>query len=182
MKELLRNPDSFYKILDLTVSSLSVDEIMTRVVAELTELFGCDRCTLYVLDKAANDLYTQVAEKSAIGNFRVPLDRNHSMASFVAITGKELLINDVHDASELQAIDKDLVFTGEMDKKASFKTENMISVPLRLRGETIGVLQGLNKPGGFLQKDLDAMREFSLILALALNNALVVQGLLARKG
>lgn len=182
MKELLRNPDSFYKILELTVSSLSVDDIMTRVVAELTDLFGCDRCTLYVVDKKANELYTQVAQKSAIGNFRMPIDRYHSFASFVAVTGKEILIDDVYDEANVRKIDPELAFTGEMDKKTSFVTKSMISVALKLRGETIGVLQAMNKPGGFLQKDLDAMREFSLILALALNNALVVQELLARKG
>lgn len=182
MKELLRNPDSFYKILELTVSSLKLEDIMTRVVDELRDLFDCDRCTLYVVDRKAGELYTQVAQKSAIGNFRVPIDRKHSFAGFVAVTGKEILIDDVYDEQQVKQIDSELVYTGDMDKKTSFRTTNMISVPLRLRGETIGVLQGLNKPGGFLQKDLDAMREFSLILALALNNALVVQELMAAKG
>lgn len=181
MKELLRNPDSFYKILELTVSTLSLDDIMTRVVEELRSLFDCDRCTLYVVDKAANEIYTQVAQKSVVGNFRQSIDRNRSFAGFVAVTGKEIMINDVHDDSLVKKIDPELAFTGEMDKKMSFRTESMISVPLILRGEIIGVLQGLNKPGGFLQKDLDAMREFSLILALALNNALVVQELMAAK-
>ena len=181
MKELLRNPDSFYKILELTVSSLNLDDIMTRVVDELCDLFGCDRCTLYVVDRQANELYTQVAQKSSIGNFRVPIDSKHSFASFVATSGKEILIDDVYDESQVRQIDAELVYTCDMDRKTAFRTTNLMSVPLRLRGEIIGVLQGLNKPGGFLPKDLDAMREFSLILALALNNALVVRELLAAK-
>lgn len=180
MKELLRNPDSFYKILELTVSTLSLDEMLTGVVDELTDLFGCDHCTLFVVDKPAGELYAQVAKKS--GHVRVPLDRKHSLAGFVAVTGHELMINDVHDDQQVRHADPDLVITGEMEEVTGAATQNLISVPLRLRGETIGVLQGINKPGGFLKKDLDAMREFSLILALALNNALVVRELLAAKG
>lgn len=181
MKELLRNPDSFYKILELTVSSLNLEDIMSRVVDELRDLLGCDRCTLYVVDKEANELYTQVAQKSSIGKFRLPMDRNHSFAGFVAITGRAIMVNDVYDDREVKKIDPNLTFSREKDEKMSFHTENIISVPLKLRGEVIGVFHGLNKPGGFLKKDLDAMSEFSLILALALNNALVVRKLLASK-
>lgn len=181
MKELLRNPDSFYKILELTVSTLDLQEMLTLVVDELTDLFGCDRCTLYVIDKGANELYTQVAQKSSVGNFHLPLDRNGSLAGFVAATGAEIVIDDVYDAAQVKKIDKDLHFSDALDKQAAFRTESLMSVPVKFRGETIGVLQALNKPGGFLHKDLDAMREFSLILALALNNALVVKKMLAAK-
>lgn len=179
MKELLRNPDSFCKILELTVSDLSVDDIMTKVMDELNDLFGCDRCTLYVVDADANELYTQVAQKSSIGNFRLPIDRNTSFASLVAVTGREIIIDDVYDERQVKNIDPDHVFSGDMDAKTAFKTQSMISVPVQMGGATIGVLQAFNKPGGFLQKDLDAMREFSPILALALNHALLVKKLAA---
>lgn len=181
MHELMRNPDSFYKILESTVSTLNLDDLMTEVMDELTDLFGCDRCTLYVIDKEANEFYTLIAQKSSIGNFRIPIDRDKSFAGYVAVTGKEVMIDDVYDDQQVKQIDKDHVFTGNMDRKTSYKTKSLMSVPLKLSGETIGVLQAMNKPGGFLQKDLSAMKEFSLILALALNNALVVQKLLASK-
>ena len=68
-----------------------------------------------------------------------------------------------------------------MDVKTAFRTKQMLAVPLKMRGEIIGVLQAMNKPGGFLQKDLDAMRAFSSILALALSHALLVKELAACK-
>ncbi|MBI5438426.1 MAG: GAF domain-containing protein [Nitrosomonadales bacterium] len=181
MLELLRNPDSFCKMLSLTVSDLSIDEIMTSVMSELNELFGCDRCTLYVVDKGTNELYTQVAQKSSIGNFRLPIDRDRSFAGFVAVTGREIMIEDIYDDRQVKKIDKDHVFSGDMDKKTSFKTRSMISVPVKMSGETIGVLQAMNKPGGFLKKDLDAMNEFAPVLALALSHALLVKELAACK-
>lgn len=181
MIELMRNPDSFCKILELTVSDLSVNDIMTRVVNELTALFGCDRCTVYVVNKEACELHTQVAQKCSIGEFRITMDPGHSLSGFVAATGHEILVNDVYDDKQLKKIDKNLNFSPELDEKTSFKTMQMISVPLKMGGEIIGVLQAMNKPGGFLKKDLDAMREFSPVLALALNHALLVKELAACK-
>ena len=64
MHELLRNPDSFYKVLQLTVSTLRLKDMMTHAVGELRELFGCDRCTLYVVDRESGELYTQLAERA----------------------------------------------------------------------------------------------------------------------
>ena len=179
MKELLRNPDSFCKILELTVSDLSVDDIMTRVVDELTELFDCDRCMVYVIDDKANELYTQVDQKSGISNFRLPKDPGRSLSGFVACTGRELMIDDVYDETELKRIDQKLVFSRDHDARTSFRTKQIIAVPLKMGGEIIGVFQAMNKPGGFLKKDLDAMREFSPVLALALNHALLVKELAA---
>ncbi|OHC62029.1 MAG: hypothetical protein A2045_05750 [Rhodocyclales bacterium GWA2_65_20] len=181
MKELLRNPDSFSKILELTVSDLSVDDIMMRVVDELTDLFDCDRCAVYVVDQKANELYTQVDQKSSIGIFRLPKDPTRSLSGFVACTGRELMIADVYDENELKDIDKDLAFSRDHDAKTAFRTRQMIAVPLKMGGEIIGVFLAVNKPGGFLKKDLDAMREFSPVLALALNHALLVKELAACK-
>jgi len=179
MIELMRNPESFCKILELTVSDLSDGDIMVRVVNELKDLFDCDRCMVYAVDKKANELYTLVDQKSAIGNFRLPKDPCGSLEGFVADTGLELLIADVYDENELKKINRNLVFSRVHDVETGFKTRQLIAAPLKIGGEIIGVLQAMNKPGGFLQKDLDAMREFSPVLALALNHALLVKELAA---
>ncbi len=179
MIELMRNPDSFCKILKLTVSDLSDDEIMTRVADELKDLFDCDRCMVYAVDKKAGEIYTLVDQKSNIGSFRLPQDSALSLSGFVACTGRELMIADVYDENELKKIDPNLVFSRDHDAKTSFRTRQLIAVPLKMGGKIIGVFQAMNKPGGFLQKDLDAMREFSPVLALALNHALLVKELAA---
>jgi len=181
MKELMRNPDTFYKILELTVSTLNLEDMITHVVEELRELFTCERCTLFVADRKTNEVYTLIAQKSATGNFRLPLDKTN-LAGFIVLTGRELTINNVYDDNELKKIDKDLTFCKDIDIICSYKTKNMISVPLKVKGEIIGVFQAINKPGGFLKRDMDAMREFSMILGLALNNALIVKDLMECRG
>jgi len=154
MKELLRNPDSFYKILELTVSTLDIGEMMTRVVDECTELFGCDKCALYLVDKKGHELYTLVLLDPTNGKVRLPLDKSASLAGFVAETGTEIMIENVHDQEEPRSFDNDLAFSPALDKKCAIRTQQVISVPLKMKGEIIGVMQGLNKPGGFLNKDL----------------------------
>lgn len=227
MKEILRNPDTFHKILVMTVTSADFKEMITNAFDELRDLFGCDRCSLYAVDRKANELYTLVAQKynqdkesdilaelqkcereisrltkaiqfgeddgsedymkplvtslSAVtskkhsfmsqliqitenrGSIRLPLDKS-SVAAFVAVSGVEVMIADLDDLNELKSIDAELAELRVKDRVRNYKTTNMIAVPLKMRDEIIGAMQAMNKPGGFMKKDLDAMREFSMLL------------------
>jgi GAF domain-containing protein len=176
VKEILRNPDSFAKIIDLAVSELNVDEIMTRLVDELRDLFGCERCTLYVVDRPAEELYTKVVQSDSLGHFRLPIDKS-SIAGFVATTGREVLVDDVREEKELRKIDGELRFNSFIDAHVSPPTKQMMAVPLRMRGTTFGVLQAMNKPGGFLGRDMGTMKEVAPILAMSVHHALAMQKL-----
>lgn len=176
MKELLRNPDSFYKILELTVSTLDIDVMFTEVVEELRELFDSERCTLYVLDRQLNELYTKVAEKCEIADLRIPVDKS-TIAGYCVFTDSVLVVDDAYDEEELKKIDPDLGFGRRIDEKCKFRTKSVLCAPIKYRGNIIGAFQAFNKPGGYLTKDVNALKEFGLILGLALNNALVVEEL-----
>jgi hypothetical protein len=63
MKEILRNPDTFHKILLLTTTSPTFKEMIINVFDELRDLFGCDRCSLYAVDRKANEIYTLITQK-----------------------------------------------------------------------------------------------------------------------
>jgi GAF domain-containing protein len=227
MKEILRNPDTFHKILLLTVTSPTFDDMIISVFDELRELFGCDRCSLYAADRKAGEIYTLITQKynpgaesetlaeltqcereiarlakaiqfgeddgsddsirllvdslSAVSgrklslmsqldriregreSIRLPLDKS-SVAAFVAISGVEVMIADLDDVAEMKKIDAQLAELRVKDRVRNYRTVNMIAVPLKMRGEIIGTMEAMNKPGGFLQKDLDAMRELSMML------------------
>jgi len=176
MKELLRNPDSFYKVLELTVSTLDIDAMFTEVVEELRELFDSERCTLYVLDKEAHELYTKIAQKCKVEKLHIPVNKK-TLIGYTVLTDSELIINDAYDERELRKIDVDLGFGRKMDEKCDFRTKSVLCAPIKYKGAIIGAFQAFNKPGGYLKKDVNALREFGLILGLALNNALVVEEL-----
>lgn len=163
-------------MLELTVSTLNLEDMLTYVVEELRDLFDSERCILYVLDRKSNELFTMVAQQCGTKRFTLPLNKR-SIAGYSALTGEELMIADVNDEKELKKIDGDLAFEKEIDDFCNFKTRNMLCCPIKYKGETIGVFQAQNKPGGYLKKDFDALREFAMILGLALNNALAVEEL-----
>jgi GAF domain-containing protein len=227
MKEILRNPDTFHKILLLTTTSPTFKDMIINVFDELRDLFGCDRCSLYAVDRKANEIYTLITQKYDQGeeleiivelakcerevsrlakaiqfgedddnddaikqlvdslaaatskkhslmsqldqiregreSFRLPLDKS-SVAAFVAISGVEVMIADLDDLKEMKKIDAQLAVLRVKDRVRNYRTVNMIAVPLIMRGEIIGTMEAMNKPGGFMQKDLDAMRELSMML------------------
>jgi hypothetical protein len=227
MKEILRNPDTFHKILQLTVTSPTFNDMLISVFDELRDLFGCDRCSLYAVDKKAEEIYTLITQKyspgveseilAELGKFereigrltkaiqfgddegtddaikllvdslaevstkkqvlmsrldqiragresiRLPLDKS-SVAAFVAISGTEVMIADLDDIKEMSKIDPQLAQLRVKNRVRNYRTVNMIAVPLKMRGDIIGTIEAMNKPGGFLQKDLDAMRELSMML------------------
>jgi GAF domain-containing protein len=234
-KEILRNPDTFHKILQLTVTSPDFNEMIISVFDELRDLFGCDRCSLYAVDRKANEIYTLITQKYSPGaeseiladlekcereisrltraiqfgeddgnddaikllvdglsavtskklslmsqldriragreSIRLPLDKS-SVAAFVAISGVEVMIADLDDLKEMKKIDAQLAQLRVKDRVRNYRTANMIAVPLKMRGEIIGAMEAMNKPGGFLQKDLDAMREFSMMLTPTIHYSL----------
>ena len=227
MKEILRNPDTFHKILLLTTTSPTFKDLIINVFDELRDLFGCDRCSLYAVDRKANEIYTLITQKYDQGaeleiivelakcereisrlakaiqfgeddgnddslkllvnglaavtskkhslmsqldqiregreSFRLPLDKS-SVAAFVAISGVEVMIADLDDLKEMKKIDAQLAQLRVKDRVRNYRTVNMIAVPLMMRGEIIGTMEAMNKPGGFMQKDLDAMRELAMML------------------
>lgn len=226
-KEILRNPDTFHKILLLTITSPTFKEMIIDVFEELRDLFGCDRCSLYAVDRKSNEIYTLITQKYDEGaeseiiadlakcereisrltkaiqfgkddgndnaikllfdslsavtgkktsltsqldriregreSIRLPLDKS-SVAAFVAISGEEVMIANLDDLKEMNKIDAQLAQMRVKDRVRNYRTVNMIAVPLMMRGEIIGTMEAMNKPGGFMQKDLDAMRELSMML------------------
>ncbi len=176
MKELFRNCDSVYKILDETVSAQDVNTMFTDVVEELRGLFDSERCTLYILDKGKNELRTRVTQKCEVADLHIPIDKN-SIVGFAVASNKELFVNDVNDTGELKKIDPELKVGNRLDEICSFTTKSVLAAPISYRGEVIGAFQAFNKRGGYLHKDLDAIREFGLILGLVLNNVLLTEEL-----
>jgi len=176
LKELLRNLDSVYTLLELAAASPNIDAIFTEVVEELRGVFESERCTLYILDKEKNELYSRVAQKCEVTDLRIPVNKN-SIAGYSVISNKEVIVEDAYDPDELKRIDPDLSFGKSIDSRCSFVTRSVLSAPLHYGGEVIGAVQAFNKNGGFLEKDLNAIREFGLILGLMLNNAIVTEEL-----
>jgi len=172
MREMSKNPEAFGKLINTIVSATDINGMLTEVVDEIREYMGADRCSLYILDSNNNELYTRVALDCELEEIRVPVDK-HSLIGYSVFTDKVLNIKDAYNEDELKRIDEDLSFNADFDKLGHYETHSVLCMSIKHRNETIGAFQVINKPGGFLQQNVQAMNEFAPIIALAINNAIM---------
>lgn len=149
---------------NLLISTLDQTVIRHRAMESITRLMNAETGSLLLVDKEKNELYFEVALGEKGKKLKeVRLSVGEGIAGWVAQHGKPLVIHDVS---------KDWRFQGKMDRRSKFKTRDMVCVPVRIKGNTIGVLQAINKVGGsFGADDMKLFQMFSNQVAVALDNA-----------
>lgn len=164
--------DQFFSILDTALTTLDIDELLTVFVARIRHFLGAEKCTLFLIDKESRELYSKILSDDRLSEIRIAL-KEESLAGFSALRGRPVVVRDAHDADELRSIDRDLRFDGSWDNKSGFRTRSVLAVPVRAKGEIIGVLQALNKRGGFTGSDLKKTEEIAFVVGIAVQNALL---------
>ena len=66
---------------------------------------------------------------------------------------------------------KSHLFNDNVDTMSGFYTKSILALPLIARSRVVGVLEVLNKPGGFTAKDLDLAMTLADSASIALENA-----------
>ncbi len=129
------------------------DKILIMLSDLSREILEVDRCSIFLLDKDKNELWTKVAH--GVDVIRIPADRG--IAGYVAISGETLVIHDVY---------KDPRFNKEVDKETGYRTKNILAIPLYdKKGNILGVFEAINKKrNSFTQEDKEL---FTLIGAYA---------------
>ncbi|BCB97455.1 hypothetical protein JZK55_23770 [Dissulfurispira thermophila] len=174
MEQLSLKQDKFFDILSTILSTLDIDEVLTTVVKEIKTLLSADRCTLFLVDKDNNELYSKVLQADNLVEIRVPITRS-SLAGYTSMTGNVLNIKDAYDNKELKSIDSELCFDKRWDEKSGYRTKSVLAIPVKAKGEIVGVFQALNKPDGFSDMDIQIMEQLAFLLGIAVNNALSYQ-------
>ncbi|MBL8179855.1 MAG: SpoIIE family protein phosphatase [Bryobacterales bacterium] len=118
-----------------TDASLRLNADMAR------DLVGADRCSIWLIDAKAQQLWTKVAH--GVEEIRIPIGQGVVGA---CIAGKETIV--VNDTS----LDPRFLSSGD------YAVKSLLAIPLRGEdGSVIGALQALNKQGGFTQEDVDLL-------------------------
>ncbi len=125
-----------------------------------------DRASLFLNDPATNELYTQFAQGNLTDEIRNMNDSGVSGAVFQS--GEPLIIHDPYS---------DPRFNHRIDEHTGYKTKDIICVPVKTaRGQTIGVLQALNKHRGeFNHDDLVLLIELTAHAAYALDSMIELE-------
>src|SRR3989449_4483820 len=99
----------------------NVDEIMLEVSADICALFNADRLTIYSMGEDKQSIVSKV--KTGLNSFKdlkLPI-AEHSIAGYVAMSRKLTNIKDVYDEAELKAVNPNLRFLQEVDKRTGYR-------------------------------------------------------------
>jgi type II secretory ATPase GspE/PulE/Tfp pilus assembly ATPase PilB-like protein len=149
----------------------NIDEIMLEVSADVCALFNADRLTIYSVGEDKQAIVSKV--KTGLNSFKdlkLPI-AEHSIAGYVALAKKTINIKDCYDEAELRAINPNLRFLQEVDKRTGYRTKQQLVAPIVEQGSSdlIGVIQIINNKAGvpFGALAEEGVHELSQTLAIA---------------
>lgn len=156
-------------LLELTRSLTSItdlDELLAHIVKMTPEVLAAERATVFIHDKSKKELWSRIGTGLKAADIRFP--ESQGIAGEIFTTGMPSIISDPYSHPK---------FNKEFDLKSGFRTMNILCYPLKnINGETIGVIQVLNKRNG----DFDADDE-SYLGALASGIGIVLENALLRE-
>ena len=147
-------------------STLDLDKLLDVILETAIKSVASDRGTLYLVDELKGEIWSKALRGTEVIEIRLPLGKG--LAGYVAKTGEIVNIPDAYN---------DPRFNPEVDKKSGYRTNNMLTMPMRNRdGKLIGVFQMLNKKGGpFTPQDEEFLNALSIHASIAIENARLAQ-------
>lgn len=146
-----------------SITAVTDIDVLLKVIAEETKIaIQADRCTVFMLDKEKNELWSKVALGLGSQEIRFPADKG--LAGYVVKTGEPLNIPDAYNDSR---------FNPDIDKETGYRTKTILCMPIKNNNqEIIGAFQVLNKLGGvFTKGDEDLLVAIGGSASIALENA-----------
>ncbi len=148
------------------VSSVQdLDQLLELIIETATRMMDAKASSLLLVDKKTNKLYFKVTtgeKKVDIKKFEI--DMGQGIAGYVAEKGEPLLIPDVSS---------DPRWYREISDSIGFTTSSIACVPMKIKGQTIGVVEIIDKVTGdpIQNEDLKILSVFADLAALAIGNA-----------
>lgn len=128
-------------------ADMGINSLIFTLTNRVPSVVNADRCTVYIIEHDSRELWVMQGEV----NFKVPMDAP-GLASTCAREGTAVNISDAY------ADDR---FNQDIDKKTGYKTNNILCMPIKAKGETIGVIQIINKlTGAFSSEDEELLETF----------------------
>ena len=149
-----------------------LDDLLELILGKLSKLVQADRATLYLLDEANGELVSRIIVGQQVRSIRIKV--GHGIAGVVAQTGVPIRVSDAY---------QDDRFERSWDALTGYRTKSMLAAPLKNhRGQTIGVIQVLNKTAGeeFTAADEEMMTVLSTQAAVAIDNSRLLISLIQK--
>ena len=145
------------------VSSVQdLDQLLELIIETATRMMDAKASSLLLLDPKTQRLYFKVAtgeKKDDVKQFEIEMGQG--IAGYVAQTGEPLLIPNVSE---------DPRWYKEISESIGFETRSIACVPMKLRGDTIGVVEIIDKADGsaITGEDLKRLSVFAELAAVGI--------------
>ncbi len=152
-------------------STLDLKQIAEQLRQIAKEMIGAEAASVWLWEEDREWLVccTRFDEIGADAPVSVRLRPGQGIAGWVALTGESVVAPYTRE---------DPRFFRGIDDQTSFTTHSLIAVPLRVRGEVIGVMEVVNKlDGRFDESDLVLSETLASTAAIAINNAQLIDDL-----
>lgn len=153
-------------------ATLDTGQVGERLLQAVVETIGAQSASVWLWHETrvgclvCRAVYRQDHNRSLINLYLKP---GQGVAGWVAQNQESAIINNVKENPH---------FNPEIDKKTGFKTRSLLSVPLRVRDKTIGVLEVANKlDANFDADDLALAETLAASAAIAIQNAMLIETL-----
>ncbi len=162
----LRRVDKLNSILEVAKAMTvqrDLETLLPLILKEAARVVEADRCSLFILDREKNELWSRIAQGTAT-EIRVPV--GSGIVGHVAQTGQVVNIRDAYE---------DPRFNRSFDVSNNYRTRSILGVPMRdARGDVTGVIQALNAVDGeFDSEDEELLLALGGQAASAIENALL---------
>ncbi|HYW48046.1 MAG TPA: sigma-54-dependent Fis family transcriptional regulator [Bryobacteraceae bacterium] len=145
-------------------SERDLGALLDLIAREATDLLGCDRASIFLLDRERNELWSKVA----LGSDEIlRFDASHGIAGSTVLTGETINVRDAYS---------DPRFYDAIDGQTGYRTRTVLAVAVRNQaGETIGAFEVLNKRvGWFCARDEQTLAALASHAAIAIETAQLV--------
>jgi len=150
-----------YRIAQSLSTSLDLDSLLVNFLDVLNHELGYRWAILLLVDKEKNELFVRACPSDYPGDVREKVRFKigaQAISGHVAQTGEPLVLDDVTRDSRYSP--------------GLIKARSEISVPLKMGGEVIGVLDIEDpRPGAFGERDLRLLTSLAAQVAIAIENA-----------
>jgi len=145
-------------------STRNLEELLKIIMQSAEKVMQAEASSVFLIDSENNELFFEIAtgpKEEEVKKIRLKM--GEGIAGWVAYTGEALLVPDVS---------ADPRFAKRVDEQTQFITRSVICVPLKVRNQTIGVVQVLNKIGGasFSKSEIKFLEALASQAAIAIEN------------
>jgi signal transduction histidine kinase len=146
-------------------STLELDKLLNQILVNAVEILNCEAGSLLLIDNQTDELVFEVATGPVAADLmgkRLP--PGTGLVGKAVETLQPIIANDVRRTKE---------WFDRTDQQTGFTTQDLLVVPMQVKGQVIGVIEVINRNDGlpFTQDDQELLAAFTSQAAVAIENA-----------